>query len=244
MTPHPPSRRCSPAPTTLAPAISDRADEIERARRLPADLVDALVDDSFFRLAAADLVRRARRHPARSGGRARSTRRRRRLDGLDRDDRWDVVARSARTAARRHSTVSGRLRPPSSPARSHRWGDEARARRVRGDRTVVVRQRLRARRLDLRQLHRAGERVRSAHAHRPLRAGPGDDRGHLARGRSARNRQPALLRRRRAPTGRTDHRPAVRRPVHRRSDRADPDAHHRLPAHRCGRARHRQRRAR
>ena len=36
--------------TALGPTISDRADEIERARRVPADLIDALVADGFFRV--------------------------------------------------------------------------------------------------------------------------------------------------------------------------------------------------
>ena len=36
--------------TALGPTISDRADEIERARRVPADLIDILVADGFFRV--------------------------------------------------------------------------------------------------------------------------------------------------------------------------------------------------
>ena len=64
--------------------------------------------------------------------------------------------------------------------------DRGRRRRVPGDRPVGLRQRLRARQLDLRRLHRGGRRRRSAAADRRVLARRGGDRGHLARVRALR----------------------------------------------------------
>ena len=183
----------------LTPTIAARAAEIEAARRVPPDLLDDLVRAGCFRMllppthggVAADLATAMRVLETLATRRC--------LRGLDRWHRRRELARPGRPSP-------GELRPHRGHhARGHhrrrvpagRHGDTCRRRLPRIG-PVELRQRLRARHLDLRQLHR--EPVASTacrpDAHRRVLPGRGHDRGHLARLGPSRNWQPPLPRRR------------------------------------------------
>ena len=156
----------------------------------------------------------------------RGARPRRRVDRLDRDDRRRVVDRPRRAAP---GDVRRALRRRTR--RHHRRRDQperldrGRRRRLPRDRPVGLRQRLRARRLDLRQLHRGRRRRRARSCASPCSRPTEvviEDTWHVSG--LARDRQPPLPRRRRRRPRRADLRVARRRAVHRRADRAHPAA--------------------
>ena len=106
----------------------------------------------------------------------------RRVGRLDRDDRIDCVVRPRRLprasfdalfAGGPDAIVAGAFNPTGTI--------DADRRRLPRHRPVELRQRLRARRLDLRQLHRGLRRRRAPAPHRGVLARPGRDRGHLER---------------------------------------------------------------
>ena len=178
--------------------------------------------------APADQSRRARCRAPRGATGARDVGRGRRLHGLDRDDRQRRLARPDRASS---GDVRRALR---RRARRHRggsdqpeWRDRGRRRRLPRDRPVGLRQRLRARRLAVRRLRRAGRRWggRPAQAaHRALLARRGRHRGHVARLRPARDGQPPLPRRRRHRGSGAHPSPTGRGTLHRRAHRAHPAA--------------------
>ena len=233
----------------LTPTIAARAAEIEAARRVPADLLGDLDRHRLLPDAAAVEPRRGRIGPVDRHAYPRDARHRRCVGGLDRRHRRRGLARSGRPAPgelrrhRGHRTRDHRRRrvPACRHCRSRRRG-------LPGDGPVELRQRLRARHLDLRQLHRARRRPRGGRAapdaHRRVLPQRSHHRGHLARVGPAWHGQPPLPRRRRVRTGRAHPRCNGGSAVPGRAHRPSPVALRPRAADGEHRPRHRPRRAR
>ena len=180
----------------LAPVIAARSEEIEQARRLPLDLVAQLRDAGCFRMLLPGTARRRRgraRRPRGDGSRAGAGRRIRRLDGDARQLGPAHLRQPAGGVVRRRlhrEPRPGAGRDVQPDRRGHAGG-----RRLPGHRTLVVRQRLPARRLAARPLlRRRRSRPPAADDDGPRRRRR--DHRHLVRGGHVRHRQPRLRRRR------------------------------------------------
>ena len=137
-------------------------------------------------------ARRNGQRPGRRDAGVRGAEPGRRVGRMDHPHRWRRLARPRRTSAvdlRRDVSPGSRHRRRRGvqPDRNRSPGGG----RLPGQRPVVVRERLRARRLDLRKLHRHVER-RTAAPDRGLPARRGRDRGHVVGRRPLRHREPPL----------------------------------------------------
>ena len=220
--------------------VAARSAEIERARRLPTEVVETLRDAGWFDLllppdvggggtalpVAAERLARLARADASTGwtvmiGAGIWCD----LVGLDRPTFDDVFGREERRDPRR------RLQPD----RSGRGG----RRRLPRGRSLGVRLGLPARHLALRQLHRGGRRRQPA-ADGRLRARPDPDRGHLGRPGPAGDGQPPLPGRCRRGAERADLRHVRGGALRRCADRPHPGADAARDADRLDRGGHRR----
>ena len=191
------------AVAALAPDLGARADEIERGRRVPPDLVEELTAAGCFRT----LVPRSH-----GGTELDLPAEMRVIEQLARADGsvgWTVMIGSLGAGTARQAAAPGvrrrlRRRPRRHPRR-YRQPDRrghAGRRRFLGHRTVVVRQRLPAQPLVRRPLHR-GRRPPAAHPHDGATPRRRRDQRHLVGVGPVRHREPRLRRHRRLRAGRT-----------------------------------------
>ena len=194
----------------LAPAIAARADEIDRGRRLPQDLLAELHAAGCFRmllpstLGGSDIDLPSALHVFEALARA-GTRRRGgswRSAPAPGATWWRCHGRRSRASTRR-ATAS------SSAASTNPTGSVAAvAGGFRASGRWAFASGCGALHLDLRQLHRGGRR-RAPHPHRGVRSRRGGDRGHVAGRGTVRHGEPPRPGARRArPAG--AHLPAVR----------------------------------
>ena len=196
----------------LAPEIRSRAAEVESARRVPLDLLDDLKDAGCFGLLLPST------HGGTGSDLAGAMRVFEELSRADASVAWITLIGGGALARPRRTSAVDLRRDVSPGSRHHRrrgvQPDRNRGAgrgRLPGQRPVVVRERLRARRLDLRKLHRHLER-RTAAPDRGLPARRGRDRGHVVGRRPLRHREPPLQRSRcRRPRG--ANRERLRRPA-------------------------------
>ena len=161
-----PRRRRRRCPRRSPPGRADRGDR--RTPRRPARRRSPRPGASGSPLPRQP--RRARRRPADGCSVIETLARADGSTGLDGDDRRAALARPRRAARGPPSTGSSPTPDVSSPAPSTPAAPSSRRRRLPGHRPVGLRQRLRARHLVVRQLHRGARRRRAAAAHRRVLA--------------------------------------------------------------------------